>query len=41
MISDNKLINLNEEVKLIYGVIYSLRNFVKKLTGSQNGGFFI
>ncbi|CAJ0751492.1 12271_t:CDS:10, partial [Entrophospora sp. SA101] len=37
MISENRLINLDEEAKLVYGVIYSLRNFVKKLTGSQDG----
>ncbi|CAG8444556.1 8269_t:CDS:2 [Diversispora eburnea] len=37
MFSDSRLINIEEESKLVYGVILSLRNFVRKLSGSQDG----
>ncbi|KAG9302159.1 hypothetical protein G9A89_020593 [Geosiphon pyriformis] len=37
MFSDTRLINLDEEAKLVYGVVFSLRNFVRKLSGSQDG----
>ncbi|CAG8705508.1 12084_t:CDS:1, partial [Acaulospora colombiana] len=33
MFSDSRLINIEEEAKLVYGVILSLKNFVKKLSG--------
>ncbi|ORE10394.1 snare-like protein [Rhizopus microsporus var. microsporus] len=31
------VISIEEEAKLVYGVILSLRNFVRKLSGSQDG----
>ncbi|CAG8440823.1 2162_t:CDS:2 [Ambispora leptoticha] len=37
LFSDSRLINLDEEAKLVYGVVFSLRNFVRKLSGSQDG----
>ena len=33
MLSDSRMVNLDEEAKLVYGVIFSLRNFVRKLSG--------
>src|SRR6185369_2664899 len=33
MLSDSRLVNLDEEAKLVYGVVFSLRNFVRKLSG--------
>ncbi|CAG8535707.1 9739_t:CDS:2 [Funneliformis mosseae] len=35
--SEGRMINIEEEAKLVYGVVFSLRNFVKKLSGSQDG----
>ncbi|CAG8611383.1 2721_t:CDS:2 [Paraglomus brasilianum] len=37
MLSDSRLVNIDEEAKLVYGVVFSLRNFVRKLSGSQDG----
>ncbi len=31
--SEGRMINIEEEAKLVYGVVFSLRNFVKKLSG--------
>ncbi|KAI8640400.1 Sybindin-like family-domain-containing protein [Parasitella parasitica] len=31
------VISIEEEAKLVYGVVLSLRNFVRKLSGSQDG----
>jgi hypothetical protein len=34
-------ISLDEEAKLVYGVIYSLRNMVNKLKGTSEMGSFL
>ena len=31
--SEGRMINIEEESKLVYGVVFSLRNFVRKLSG--------
>ncbi|KAI8991288.1 Longin-like domain-containing protein [Mycotypha africana] len=36
-VAAGSVISLEEEAKLVYGVILSLRNFVRKLSGTQDG----
>lgn len=37
MFSDSRLVNIEEESKLVYGVVRTLRNLVNKLSGNQDG----
>ncbi|CAG8801119.1 2251_t:CDS:2, partial [Racocetra fulgida] len=37
MFSDSRLVNIEEESKLVYGVVRTLRNLVNKLSGTQDG----